>query len=162
VCKRISAPRGACTWGAGSRCTRPPAALPPPSPEPWPLQPKQPTESTKNHLKQATFSNRRHRQNHRQLRRAPLDSPVTQMTRPEKGPSTAAAAAAAAPPREAEEEATDAAEEGLWWCIPGSTSRAHPLLATTSTPLRDIAGTAAAAASGGAGGTRATHVRRNY
>lgn len=82
---------------------------------------------------------------------------MTQMTRPEKGPS---AAAAAAPPREAEEEATDAAAEGLW-CIPGSTSLAHPLLATTSTPLRDIAGTAAAAASGG-GGTRATHVGRSY
>jgi hypothetical protein len=48
-----------------------------------------------------------------------LDSPVTQMTRPAKGPSARAAPAAAAPapaaaPCEAaEEEETDAADEGL-------------------------------------------------
>jgi hypothetical protein len=97
-----------------------------------------------------------------------LDSPVTQMTRPAKGPSARAAPAAAAPapaaaPCEAaEEEETDAADEGLC-CIPGITSRAHPLLATTSTPLRlrDIPAAAAASASEG-GGTRATHVGRNY
>jgi hypothetical protein len=83
-------------------------------------------------------------------RSAPLDSPVTQMTRPAKGPFLSARALAAAVPREAEEEATEAAEEG--WCIPGSTSLAHPLLATTSTPLlRGIAGEAG-------GGTRAAHV----
>jgi hypothetical protein len=68
-----------------------------------------------------------------------------------------------APPREAEEEATDAAEEVLLLCIPGSTSLAHPLLATTSTALRDISGTAAgAAASEGGGAAGATHVGRSY
>ncbi|GJM98696.1 hypothetical protein PR202_ga15726 [Eleusine coracana subsp. coracana] len=79
------------------------------------------------------------------------------MTRPEKGPSLSERALESAPapalvPREAEEEAAD---DG--WCIPGSTSLAHPLLATTSTPLllRDIAG---AAAEAGGGGTRAAHV----
>jgi len=64
-------------------------------------------------IKQATFSNL-HRQNHKQLIRAPLDSPVTHMTRPAKGPSARAAAPApAAAPRDAAEEETDAAEEGL-------------------------------------------------
>lgn len=38
VVQRISEPRGACTWGASSRCTRPRAAPSPPSPEPSPLQ----------------------------------------------------------------------------------------------------------------------------
>ena len=37
---RISAPRDGCIWGAGSRCTRPPASPPPPSPDPSPLQQK--------------------------------------------------------------------------------------------------------------------------
>jgi hypothetical protein len=74
-----------------------------------------------------------------------LDSPVTQTTRPAKGPPPAGrrAAAAAARETEAETEEEDAAdaEEG---CIPGSSSLEHPLLAITSTPLRAIAAAAGA------------------
>lgn len=68
----------------------------------------------KNHIKQATVFNLR-RQNHKQLNRAPLDSPVTQMTRPAKGPSACAAGPepAAGAARDAAEEETDAADEGL-------------------------------------------------
>lgn len=84
------------------------------------LNPRLCNENTKKPIKhkQATVFNL-HRQNHKQLNRAPLDSPVTQMTRPAKGPSARAAPAAAAPapaaaPCEAaEEEETDAADEGL-------------------------------------------------
>lgn len=55
------------------------------------------------------------RQNHKQLNRAPLDSPVTQMTRPAKGASACAAGPgpAARAARDAAEEETDAADEGL-------------------------------------------------
>lgn len=81
----------------------------------------QPAESTKNPSIRQPFPSFFTGKNHKQLTRAPLDRPVTQMTRPAKGPSARAAAAAApapppaAAPREAaeDEEETDAAEEGL-------------------------------------------------
>jgi hypothetical protein len=72
-----------------------------------------------------------------------LDSPVTQTTRPAKGPPGGRRAAAAAK-RESEagteEEAADAEED----CIPGRSSLEQPLLAITSTPLRAIAAAAGA------------------
>jgi hypothetical protein len=141
--QRISEPPGACIWSAGSHCTRRQAAPSLPSPEPSPLQPPDNTNQTDSLYQPSSAKSRGNRS-------APLDSPVTQMTRPAKGALLSARAPAASVPREAEEEATEAAEEG--WCIPGSTSLPHPLLATTSTPLlRGIAGEAG-------GGTRAAHV----
>lgn len=74
----------------------------------------------------------------KQKSNAPLDSPVTQMTNPAKGPSGSGLRSPPppCPPREKEEEEAAEAEEG---CIPGRTSLEQPLLTTTSTPLRDMA-----------------------
>lgn len=146
---RISEPLGGCTWDAGSRCTRLPSSQSPPSPESSPLH----TTQIPNHQEHTQKKKKRsaphqyysrdftilgQKKIKKQKGNAPLDSPVTQMTNPAKGPSSSGLRSPPppCPPREKEEEEAAEAEEG---CIPGRTSLEQPLLTTTSTPLRDMA-----------------------